>query len=169
MDVSRFLDPSVINHQWYDRPYHLGPDGDDTAYYTLVAALEREAKEGLVRWTMRKKAYIGALRAEEGHLVLITLRHADEVIPASALEPPRGREPDSRELAMAEQLVAALADEFDPAEYRDEYRDRVLELVAAKAEGRTLEFRQPEKKEAEDNLSKSLEASIRAARERKSA
>jgi DNA end-binding protein Ku len=169
IEVTRFLDPSVINHQWYDRPYHLGPDEDSEAYYALTAALEREGKEGLARWTMRNKEYVGALRAEDGHLVLITLRHVDEVIPAGALEPPRGREPDERELKMAEQLVSALEDEFEPDEYRDEYRDRVLELVAAKAEGKSLEFRQPERRREEGDLTASLEASLRAAKERKSA
>jgi DNA end-binding protein Ku len=169
IDVTRFLDPSLINHQWYDRPYHLGPDEDVEAYYALVAALEAEQKEGLAHWTMRNKSYVGALRAEDGHLVLITLRSAEEVIPASALEPPRGREPDERELKMAEQLVAALEDEFDPAAYRDEYRDRVLELVEAKAEGKTLEFRAPETRREDKDLAASLEASLEAARERKSA
>jgi DNA end-binding protein Ku len=170
IEVTRFLDPSVINHQWYDRPYHLGPDDDTEAYYALTEALEREEKEGLAHWTMRNKEYVGALRAEDGHLVLITLRHVEEVIPASALEPPRGRAPDDRELKMAEQLVSALEDEFDPGEYRDEYRDRVLELVEAKAEGKTLVFRQPERRKEEGDLAASLEASIRAAKkERKSA
>jgi DNA end-binding protein Ku len=169
IEVTRFLDPSVINHQWYDRPYQLGPDEDTESYYALTEALERAGKEGLARWTMRNKEYVGALRAEEGHLVLITLRHAEEVIPVSALEPPRGRQPDERELKMAEQLVSALEDEFDPSEYRDEYRDRVLELVEAKAEGKTLEFRQPARRRAEADLAASLEASIQAAKERKSA
>jgi DNA end-binding protein Ku len=167
--VTRFLDPSLINHQWYDRPYHLGPDEDVESYYALVEALEAEEKEGLAHWTMRNKAYTGALRAEDGHLVLITLRSAEEVIPASALEPPRGRQPDPKELKMAEQLVAALEDEFDPAAYRDEYRDRVLELVEAKAEGKTLKFRKPTERKEADDLAKSLEASLKAARGRKSA
>jgi DNA end-binding protein Ku len=167
--VTRFLDPSLINHQWYDRPYHLGPDEDVQAYYALVAALEAEEKEGLAHWTMRNKAYTGALRAEAGHLVLITLRSAEEVIPASALEPPKGREPDPKELKMAEQLVAALEDEFDPAAYRDEYRDRVLELVEAKVEGKTLTFRKPEDRREAEDLTASLEASLKATRERKSA
>jgi DNA end-binding protein Ku len=169
IEVTRFLDPSLINHQWYDRPYHLGPDEDVKAYYALVAALEAEGKEGLAHWTMRNKAYTGALRAEDGHLVLITLRSAEEVISAADLEPPRGRQPDPKELKMAEQLVAALEDSFDPAAYRDEYRDRVLELVEAKAEGRTLKFRKPTEREEADDLAKSLEASLKAARERKSA
>jgi DNA end-binding protein Ku len=169
IEVSSFLDPSLINHQWYDRPYHLGPDGDVKAYYALVAALEGEGKEGLAHWSMRNKAYTGALRSEDGHLVLITLRSAEEVIAASALEPPRGRQPDARELAMAEQLVAALEDEFDPAEYRDDYRDRVLELVTAKAEGKTVRFRKPEERREAEDLAASLQASLKAAKERKSA
>lgn len=169
IEVTRFLDPEVITHEWYDRPYHLGPDEDAEAYFTLTRALEKQKKEGLARWTMRNKAYVGALRVEEGHLMLITLRHAEEVVPASALEPPGGREPDARELRMAEQLVATLEGPFEPERYTDEYRDRVLELVQAKAEGKTVQFRQPERRRAAGDLAASLEASIRAAKERKSA
>ena len=169
IEVTRFLDPEVINHQWYDRPYHLGPDDDDEAYFALAEALEKEGKEGVARWTMRNKEYAGALRAEDGHLMLITLRHAEEVVSASELEPPKGRKPEAREMKMAEQLISALEADFDPTEWRDEYRDRVLELVEAKAEGKTLQFRQPERRRAAGDLAESLEASIAAARERKSA
>lgn len=169
IEVTRFVEPSVIDHQWYDRAYHLGPDEDAASYYALAAALERTGKEGVTRWAMRNKEYVGALRAEEGRLLMITLRRADEVIPASALEPPQGRDPDPKELAMAEQLVAALEDEFEPAEYRDEYRDRVLELIEAKAEGKTLRLRKPTQREEADDLAASLEASLRATKERKSA
>lgn len=169
IEVTRFLDPSVIGHQWYDRPYHLGPDGDDEAYFALLDALEAESKEGLARWTMRNKEYVGALRAQDGHLMMITLRRADEVIPASALDPPSGREPARNELEMAEQLVAALEDDFDATDFEDDYRHRVLELIEAKAEGKTVEFREPEERRAAGDLAASLEASLRAAKERKSA
>lgn len=169
IELTRFLPPEAIDHQWYDRPYHLGPDDDDAAYFALVQALGREGREGVARWTMRNKEYTGALRVVDGHLMLITLRHAEEVVPASELEAPSGRKPDARELKMARQLVSALESEFDPSEWRDEYRDRVLELVQAKAEGKTVQFRQPAKRRAAGDLAASLEASIAAARERKSA
>jgi DNA end-binding protein Ku len=169
IEITRFLDPETLTHQWYDRPYHLGPDGDPAPYYALLDALVAESKEGLARWTMRNREYSGALRVRDDHLMMITLRHAEEVIPASVLEAPSGREPEEQELAMAEQLVDALAGPFDPTDYEDEYRGRVLELIEAKAEGKTVEFRQPEKKRAAGNLAASLEASIQAAKERKSA
>lgn len=167
--ITRFLDPSVIDHRWYDRPYHLGPDESAEAYFALADALAAEDREGLARWSMRNKEYVGALRVEDGHLMLITLRHAGEVIPVSALEAPGGREPEEPELKMARQLVEALAGDFEPTAFRDEYRDRVLELIEAKAEGKTVEFRQPEKRRAAGDLAASLEASVRAAKERKSA
>lgn len=169
IEITRFLDPAVIDHPWYDRPYHLGPDGDPDAYFALTEALESEDREGLARWTMRNREYVGALRAVDGHLMLITLRHAGEVIPASTLDPPAGRAPDPKELEMAEQLVGALSGEFDPTDYEDEYRGRVLELIEAKAEGRTIELKRPGKRRAAGDLAASLEASLRAAKERKSA
>lgn len=166
IEVTRFLEPERINHQWYDRAYYLGPDGDDDAYFALADALGKEGREGVARWTMRKKEYTGALRAEGPYLMLITLRHAGEVVPASALPRPRGRAPDRKELDMARQLLAALEDDFRPEDYRDEYRDRVLELVEAKAEGKVLQLPQARPKaEREEDLSTLLEASLKGARE----
>lgn len=167
--VTRFLDPSAITHAWYDRPYYLGPDGDPESYSALAEALGAEGKEGVAQWTMRNREYAGALRSEDGHLVLITLRRAGEVISASALEPPTGREPDDRELAMAEQLVDALADAFDPAAFRDEYRERVLALVEAKSQGKTVRKPKAKPRREAADLESSLEASLKALKERKSA
>ncbi|HYO75592.1 MAG TPA: Ku protein, partial [Thermoanaerobaculia bacterium] len=90
--ITRFVDPSEIDHRWYERAYYLGPDGDEKAYFAAAAALERQEKEGVARWVMRDKEYVGALRAENGYLILITLRHAYEIIAADALKPPEGRE-----------------------------------------------------------------------------
>jgi DNA end-binding protein Ku len=161
IEVTRFVDPSEIDHRWYDRAYYLGPDGDQKGYFAAAAALERKGKEGVARWVMRDKEYVGALRAEDGYLVLITLRHADEIIATEALKPPGGRELAQRELDMAEQLLSALSGRFEPTEYRDEYRARVMELVEAKSKGhkpKVVAFRP--KKQKEDQLADALEASL---------
>lgn len=159
--LTRFVDPAEIDHRWYDRAYYLGPDGDQKAYFAAAAALERKKKEGVARWVMRDKEYIGALRAENGYLILITLRHADEIIAADALRPPEGRELQQRELDMAAQLLSALSGKFDPSQYRDEYRARVMELIEAKAAGhkpKVVAFRP--KKQKDDQLADTLEASL---------
>jgi len=52
IEVTRFVDPSLINHQWYAQPYSLGPDGSDAAYYAFARALESRGVEGVARWVM---------------------------------------------------------------------------------------------------------------------
>jgi DNA end-binding protein Ku len=162
IEITRFVPPEEISHQWYDRPYYLGPDDDEEAYFALVEALRKRGAEGVATWTMRKKEYVGSLRVEGDYLMLITLRHAGEVIPASALEPPTGRDLDARELKMARQLIAAMEDDLDMAAYRDEYRERVLELVEAKAAGKMVRFPRAPRRPAERSLAEVLEKSLSA-------
>ncbi len=169
IEITRFVDPDDIDHRWYERAYFLGPDGSTPAYFALAAALERQKKEGVAKWVMRGKRYIGALRSEEGYLVLITLRHAGEVINADALPSPGGRVLEKREIEMGTQLVEALTDRFNPADYRDDYRARVLELIETKAAGRkpkVTKFRP--KKVEDDTLDKVLAASLKGIEKRRS-
>jgi DNA end-binding protein Ku len=166
--VTRFVDPHDIDHRWYERAYYLGPDGDTKAYFAAAAALERKNKQGVARWVMRDRDYVGALLAEDGYLMLITLRHAEEIIAADALTPPGGRPLQKREVEMAEQLISALHGEFEPTKFRDEYRARVMELVEAKAEGGKpkLKVFRP-KKQKEEQLADALEASLAGMKKRK--
>lgn len=161
IEISRFVDPADIDHRWYERPYYLGPDGNTPAYFALAEALENKKKEAVAHWVMRKKRYIGSLVAEGGYLTLITLRNAEEVIDAEALEPPAGRPLDKREIAMAEQLIDALTDHFEPSRYRDEYRARVMELIETRARGGKVQLKVFRPKTTnEDKLASALEASL---------
>src|SRR5215213_1206076 len=168
IDITRFLAPEKITHHWFERPYCLGPDGDSKKYFALVEALRKHNKEGFARWVMRKKEYAGALRVEGDHLMLITLRHNAEVIPASQLQPPGGREPDKRELEMAHKLVESMEGELDMSQFKDEYRERVLELVEAKAKGKVIRFpRERTKPTKDDSLEAVLRKSLEGSRHRK--
>jgi DNA end-binding protein Ku len=133
IEITRFVSRTEVDPRWYDRPYYLGPDGNTKAYFAAAEALARKEKEGIARWVMRDREYVGALIQENGYLMLVTLRHAEEIIDASALKPPAGRELNKREIDMAAQLIEALHGEFDPTQFRDEYRKRVMELIEAKA------------------------------------
>jgi len=162
-----FLDPGHIGHQWYDRPYYLGPDGNPQAYTALAKALEKTGKEGFASWTMRKKSYIGSLRGRGGYLIMITLRFSREVIDASELPRPEGRPLEKQEISMAEQLVGALEGDFNPSDFHDEYRERVMELVKTKAQGGRMKFEKPKQRKAEvvsltDMLKKSIQKAKRA-------
>ena len=102
---------------------------------------------------MRKKEYVGALRSHEGYLLLITLRHAEEVLSAREFGSPPAKAPDPREIKMAEQLVAVLEDEFRAGDYSDEYRERVMKHIEVKAKGRKPKLEALPKLGAEPNPS----------------
>lgn len=167
IDVLRFVPAAHIDQQWYDRPYYLGPDDGPTSYFALAEALEREKREGIARWVMRKKQYVGALRSEGGYLMLITMKYAEDVLTAAELPRPTGRAPDAKELQMAEQLVSALQDDFRPEDFRDEYRERVMKFIEAKAAGQQPRLRIVARKKEPRSLVESLAASIKLAKREK--
>ncbi len=166
IEVLAFLPLHEIDHRWYDRPYYLGPDEDGAAFFALTEALEEMQVEGLARWVMRNKSYAGALQLYQGQPMLMSLHHAEETIPLEALKAPTGPALDPRELGMAHQLIEMLASEFEPQEYHDEFRDRVLEMLAAKAQGKQVKKRAPARRERGMDIGNALEASIREVRKR---
>lgn len=162
IEVPLFLPAGKIGHQFYERPYYLGPDGDSKAYFALAEALSKSNREGFATWVMRKKEYAGALRSLDGYLLLITLRHAEEVISASDLRPPAGKAPDAREIKMAEQLVATLEDDFRAEDYADDYRNRVVKYIEAKAKGRKPKLETIAKPSGAKSLADMLAASLKS-------
>lgn len=166
IELLGFVPGGSIDHRWYDRAYFLGPDGSTKQYFALAAALAGSGREGVARWVMRKKEYRGALRLRDGYPVLITLRPAEEVIAASELEAPSGEKLNDKELGMAGQLLSILEAPFDPGEYRDEHRDRVMELIRAKSAGRKVPRARAPRKRPSADLAGALAASIEQERKR---
>jgi DNA end-binding protein Ku len=169
IEVAEFVPPEAISQQWYERPYYLGPDGDEQAYFALAEALQNREREGIAHWVMRNKRYVGALRAENGYLLLITLRNAEEVISARDLPKPAGRAPTQKELAMAKQLVELLEGEFDAADYKDEYRERVMEFIEKKAKGKKPRLQAVKTKRKVSSLDSVLRKSLESLRKGKRA
>ena len=163
ISVSGFVAANKLGPEWLLRPYYLGPDGNPEAYFALAEALTAEGKYGVAHWVMRGHAYTGLLSARDSYLMLTTLRHADEVIAQSSLPKPEGRAHSERELKMAEQLIHAYEDVFDPSQYTDEYRDRVLAFVEAKASGKKPRLKKPVVKRSEGGLTDALAKSLTVA------
>ena len=84
IELLRFVPSSAVGDQWYERPYYLGPDGNEDHYFGFAEALSRKDVIGIARWTMRKKRYIGAVSAVDGYLVMTTLRRAGESVDAAS-------------------------------------------------------------------------------------
>ena len=162
IEIVEFVPQTKISQQWYDRPYYLGPDDGAKEYFALAEALQNTESEGIAHWVMRNKYYAGALRAVDDYLFLFTLRDAKEVILSDELTKPTGAAPTQKELAMAKQLVEMLQGEFNPAEYKDEYRERVREFIEKKAKGHAPRLRavkaKPKTAALDSVLAKSIES-----------
>ena len=160
IEISEFVPLDEIPQQFYERPYFLGPDGNESEYFALAEALENQQREGIAHWVMRNKSYTGALAGLDGYLVLSTLRNEGEVISADELPEVTGRAPTKKEIELAKHLVSILEGEFNPKEFKDEYRERVLEFIAKKAKGHAPRLAPAKTKRATTSLDSVLAKSI---------
>jgi DNA end-binding protein Ku len=170
IDIEEFVDLEQIDPIYYDHPYYLAPDkGAAKAYKLLLDAMEEADKVAIARVVIRSKENLVALRPYRGAITLETMLFPDEVTQPDSIEELAAVDGDvkttKRELDMAKQLIESLSGDFDPTGYRDEYRERVLELIERKAAGETITIEAPaaEKKEVPD-LMAALEASISASK-----
>jgi DNA end-binding protein Ku len=173
IEVQDFVDLDQIDPIYFDSPYYLGPaDGAEKAYSLLAKAMQESGKVAIARFVFRNKEHLAALRPGDGVLTLTTMRFADEVIAPSDLEdvlPQKQAKVAAKEVEMAEQLIDSLTTEFDPADYRDEYREELLSLIERKAEGKdvlTAPATEEPKATAAPDLMSALEESIAAVKER---
>ncbi len=170
IDIEDFVDLEQIDPIYYDHPYYLAPDtGASKAYRLLVDAMEDSGKVAVARVVLRSKEHLVAIRPRDGALAMETMLFADEVIPPDSLEELAAGDGEvqtsDRELAMANQLIDSLAADFEPGKYRDEYRERVLDLIERKAQGETIVIEEPEAEpEKVPDLMAALEASIASAK-----
>jgi DNA end-binding protein Ku len=86
----------------------------------------------------RGKESLHVIRSIDGRLLLHRMYYQDEIRPFEEL-PKNGQKPAAAELKLATQLIESISsDTFDAAAYRDEYRERVLELIQEKSKGKTI-------------------------------
>jgi DNA end-binding protein Ku len=167
IDIEEFVDLSDIDPIYYDHSYYLAPTaGGAKAYRLLLDAMRESGKVGIGRVVLRSKQQLAALRPTGEVLTLTTMLWGDEVLAPDRmdeLESVAEAEATARELKMAEQLISSLSASFEPDKFRDEYRDRVLDLIERKAAGEQIEIQpQVEEPAAAPDLMAALEASLAA-------
>jgi DNA end-binding protein Ku len=174
IDIVDFVDLDQIDPIYFDHPYYLVPGpGGERAYELLRKAMEDSGKVAIGKVVIRSKESLVAIRPAGPVLTLETMLFPDEVVPPDSLdELPANQDGDAkpagkRELTMAQQLIDSLSNEFDPSQYRDEYRERVLDLIERKAAGEEIAVQPaPEEPARVPDLMSALEASLDAVKER---
>ena len=171
IDIEDFVDLEEIDPLYYDHPYYLLPGtGAAKPYKLLVTAMDDAQKVAIARVVIRQKEQLVAIRpTSDGVLAMSTMNFADEVIGADKFDDAPGEEVETskREVDMAKQLIESLSSEWEPDKYHDTYRERVLELVEQKAQGKEIAVQPVEEPQPVPDLMAALEASVQAARQEK--
>jgi DNA end-binding protein Ku len=165
IDVSQVVPRSALPDACLGRPYYLGPDESDAAYFALAHALAEDERVGIVHFTMRKRRYNAALLGEHGYLMLVTLLDPRTLVLPASLPAAEPKGLDPQQLGLAEQLVEIMRAPFEPAAHRDDHRARVLELVERKRAGEAIPTDLPPPPPATEDLLRTLERSLRRAQE----
>ena len=163
IDIHEFVPLAGVDPIYFEDAHYLGPDkGAEKAYHLLAQAMRETGKVGLAQYVRGGKEHLVLLRPYDGGLVLHTMHYADEV--RSLAEVDLGGEPKLRagELEMARKLVQQLSSKaFRPEQYKDQYRERVQEVVQKKVAGEEVTAAEPEKPKAQViDLMEALKASL---------
>ena len=174
VEITDFVDLDTIDPIYYQKTYYLGPKGEqaERAYELLRQAMAGANKVAVATLVMRGKQYLVAVRPEARCLVLETMFFADEVRDPAEEVPglPVDASFSKRELDTAKMLIDSMSSEWEPEQYHDTYRQRVLELIERKRGGEKIVVGRAEPQPAPVvDLVAALEASVDALRGRGSA
>ena len=175
VDIVGFVDLADIDPMYFDRPYYLAPTkGGEKAYAILREALAQTRKAGIAKVVLRTREHLAAVIPRGQALVLELLRFDYELRDAKSLDLPGKKLDDlkvsKREIEMAGKLIEGMVDQWDPSQYKDEYREDLMARIEEKVKkGETEEIPEPEEVPSEaaepqvidimDLLKRSLEKS----------
>src|SRR3954471_7750037 len=149
IDIEEFVELEEVDPVYYDHPYYLVPTGGEgasRAYELLREVMEREGRVALGRFVLRNREYLAAIRPRGGRLTLTTMVFADEIRPTDPVADLVGdAKAPKKEVDAAVELIDAMSTDWDPKRYHDHYRERLMKVIEAKAEGATIEA--PEEEE----------------------
>jgi DNA end-binding protein Ku len=137
VDILDFVDATEISPIYFDKPYYLEPlKNGRRAYMLLRDVLIKSNKVAIARVVIRTREHLAAVIPQGNVLVLNLLRFQHELRDSQGLDIPeagsKGRAISASELQMAERLIEAMSGPWNPAKYRDEYREDVENLIQKK-------------------------------------
>ncbi|GAA0956282.1 non-homologous end joining protein Ku [Frigoribacterium faeni] len=141
IDVLEFVPSDQLDPIMFDRSYFLEPDGTSPkAYVLLRRTLEETDRTAIVHFSLRQKTRLAALRVRGDVLMLQTLLWDDEVREARFPALEKQTRISDKELDMSSSLVDSLSDDFEPADFSDDYQEELRQLIDAKLkEGESLD------------------------------
>jgi len=151
IDIEEFVPLASVDPIFFEKTYYLGPDkGGGKAYRLLADAMTKTERVALAKFVMRGKESLVLIRPAQDGLMLHTMYFADEVRDFGEIDKGKGAKVREGELELALRLVEELTQgDFSAQRYQDEYRQRVLDAVNAKVEGKEVTAVAPEAQRAQ--------------------
>src|SRR5262245_48885554 len=139
IQVLEFVSESEIDPVYFDKPYYLEPQkGGERAYALMRDALAHSGKVGIARVVLKSREHLAAVKPVGKMILLGMMRFAHEIVDPGTLQLPDAIVASGKEMDLARTLIDSMTDTFDPKKYKDDYDDKVLEVIQAKVEGVSL-------------------------------
>ncbi len=165
IDIQQFVDLEEIDPMLYKKSYYLVPEETGAKAYALLReALNRSGKVGVAKVSFRDKEHLAALRFRDDAFILETMYWPDEIREADFGGVDVSMKVRPNELDMAQTLIDNLSADWDPGEFKDEYREAMLRIVEAKINGEEIEVVEAEPTAKVVDLMEALKASVAAAK-----
>lgn len=142
LEIVQFIHEKEIDAVYFEKPYYLEPDKAGVKAYALLRdALKKEGKAALGPLVYHKREWICLIKPLGDLLVLHRLRFAQEIRKPEQLAIPETTV-KADELKMAGSLITMLTKPFKPEQFKDEFSEKLLKVIEAKAKGKTGTFKQ---------------------------
>lgn len=141
LEIVQFISEKEIDAVYFEKPYYLEPDkGGARAYALLRDALKKESKAALGPLVYHKKEWICLIKPLNDVLVMHRLRFAQEIRSSDQLSVPK-TDVKADELKMATMLINQLTKPFKPEQFKDEFSDKLIKVIEAKAKGKSTSYK----------------------------
>jgi DNA end-binding protein Ku len=139
VDIVAFIPERSVDPLYYDKAYFVAPDKRGGKPYNLLReAMRKSGRCALAKWASKGKTHMVQIRPAEDGLVFQQLLFADEVRSMKDLHIEQVEVSDA-ELKLALQIIdQAAEDSYDPAQYEDEEKKRILQAIDAKIAGKQI-------------------------------
>jgi DNA end-binding protein Ku len=137
VEIQTFVDADSVPVEYFEKPYVLVPGKKaEKGYVLLRETLADTGRIGIAKVVIRTKEYLAAVRPEGDALVLLLMRWPEELVALDEFKLPHGALSSFRitekEQQMAKQLVTAMAGEWRPDQYEDDFAKRLRAVIRKK-------------------------------------
>jgi DNA end-binding protein Ku len=147
VDIRDFVDQDQIDPMFFYKPYYLEPQkGGDKAYALLRDALKETNKVGIAKVVIKTRQYLAGVKPEDGVLALELMHFADELADPEKLHVPKKVEVGKREMNMAKSLIDSMSSKWNPEQYKDDYREALMDVIEQKVEAGGKEIEEKPRK-----------------------